>query len=76
MIAARSELGLAVLVGALAVFLLLAAPDYMGGDQPLVATVAPLAIAAIGFTFGFVWMVRLARAHRVPANRHWRYRDD
>lgn len=75
MIAARFELALAVLVGALGLFLWVMAPGYMGADQSLATSLAPLAIASIGFTFGIVWMIRLARARREPDADHWRYRE-
>ena len=73
---ARAMMAIAVLTIALTAYLLVAAPQGMGGgpiDTPI-WSYAYLVFAGVGIVTGLVWMIRIYRADPEPDQHAWRYR--
>jgi len=63
-----------LLVGA---FLVIAAPQYVGGPMPEVdalSIVLPV-VGIVSVIVGFAWMIRIYREKPEPDHRAWRYRS-
>jgi hypothetical protein len=77
---ARALIVLALLVPAVALFLFIAAPGFMGGggthEPGPIAILVPLSGVGM-FLFGLGWMVRIYRASIdvEPDHGNWRYRS-
>ena len=75
---ARAMLMLVILLGALALFLWLAAPGFSGGgmmyEPPWYEVALPWAGPAI-YLIGLGWMIRIYRANPEPDETTWRYRS-
>jgi hypothetical protein len=57
----------------LATFLIVAAPNFMGGGPDPRMTSLP--VLFVLSSVGLAWMVRILRADHEPDARAWRYRD-
>jgi hypothetical protein len=69
---ARNMFAAAIFTLLLSAFLIVAAPNSMGGGSPGPGPAA--LIGVVGLAVGILWMVRILRADPEPDAKSWRYR--